>query len=124
MRPLYISVLIGFVSFQHLAFLYLEMFLFTKPAGLKIFRMSQEQANISASLAANQGLYNGFLAAGLAWALLHPDPMFGDQIATFFLLCVIVAALYGGYSVSSRILLIQGLPALVTLLLLRFVVGT
>ncbi len=69
-------------------------------------------------LAANQGLYNGFLAAGLVWGLLHPDPAFGFQIKTFFLLCVIVAGLYGGYSVSRRIVMVQALPALVALILL------
>lgn len=69
-------------------------------------------------LAANQGLYNGFLAAGLIWGLLHPNLAFGFQIQVFFLLCVIVAGLYGGYSVSKRIIMVQALPAAVALVLL------
>jgi len=69
-------------------------------------------------LAANQGLYNGFLAAGLIWGLLHPNPAFGFQIKVFFLLCVIVAGLYCGYSVSKRIIIVQALPAAVALILL------
>ena len=71
-------------------------------------------------LAANQGLYNGFLAAGLIWGLLHPNPAFGFQIKVFFLLCVIVAGLYGGYSVSKRIVMVQALPAAIALLLVWF----
>lgn len=101
----------------HLYFLTLEMFLWTKPRGLKTFRMSPEQAQSTAVLAANQGLYNGFLAAGLFWAIAQPDPAFSKQLAIFFCGCVVAAALYGGYSVNKRILFIQGLPAAVALAL-------
>lgn len=105
--------MVGLVALQHGFFLVLEMFLWQKPLGRKTFRMTPEQAQATATLAANQGLYNGFLAVGLLWALFYPSDYFSRQLALFFLGCVIVAACYGGYSVSKRILLIQGLPALV-----------
>jgi len=112
------DILVALVAFLHIYFLVLEMFLWTKPLGLKVLRQSLEQAEVSETLAANQGLYNGFLAAGLIWGLLHPDANDGFQIKTFFLLCVVIAGLYGGYSVSKRILLVQALPAAVALLCL------
>jgi putative membrane protein len=87
----------------HVYFLALEMVFWEKPLGLKTFRNTPEKARDTAVLAANQGLYNGFLAAGLIWGLLHPDPALAWQIKTFFLLCVVVAGAYGGYSVSRRI---------------------
>ncbi|MGE0763640.1 MAG: DUF1304 domain-containing protein [Bdellovibrionales bacterium] len=110
------QILIALVAILHFYFLVLEMFLWTKPKGLKVFRMTPEKAAVTQVLAANQGLYNGFLAAGLVWALVHPDPSVGTDLATFFLVCVIVAALYGGYSVGRKILYIQGGPALLALL--------
>ncbi len=110
--------LIAFVALLHLYFMVLEMFFWTKPLGLKIFRQSIEKAEASAVLAANQGLYNGFLAAGLIWGLFHPDPDDGFQIKTFFLLCVVAAGLYGAYSVSKRILFVQALPAAIALVFL------
>src|SRR5690349_13207991 len=85
------NLLVAVVAALHVYFLILEMFLWTRPLGLKTFRNSIEKATESAVLAANQGLYNGFLAAGLIWGLLHADPSFAFQIKTFFLLCVIVA---------------------------------
>jgi putative membrane protein len=112
------NILIAIVAALHLYFLVLEMFLWTKPIGLKTFKQSQQKADDSAVLAANQGLYNGFLAAGLIWGLAHPVAGTAFQIKVFFLLCVIVAGLYGGYSVSARIILIQAAPALVALILL------
>ncbi|OJU19412.1 MAG: hypothetical protein BGN84_01295, partial [Afipia sp. 62-7] len=108
--------LVALVAALHAYFLVLEMFLWTKPKGLKIFGNTLEKAQASAVLAANQGLYNGFLAAGLVWGLVHPNPTFGFQIKVFFLLCVIVAGLYGGYSVSKRIIMVQALPAAIALL--------
>lgn len=108
------NTLVIIVALLHLYFLYLEMFMWSRPQGLKIFRMSKEQAQQSAVLAANQGLYNGFLAAGLVWSFFV-DEIFAKQILIFFLSCVIVAALYGGYSVSKKILLIQGVPAFLAL---------
>ncbi|MEA2796782.1 MAG: putative rane protein [Bradyrhizobium sp.] len=110
--------LVALVAVLHLYFLVLEMFLWTKPLGLKTFRNSPEKAADSAVLAANQGLYNGFLAAGLIWGLLHSAPGFAFQIKVFFLLCVIVAGIYGAATVSRRILLVQAAPAAIALILL------
>lgn len=112
------NVLVAVVAALHVYFLILEMFLWTRPLGLKTFRNSIERATESAVLAANQGLYNGFLAAGLVWGLLHPDPAFAFQVKLFFLLCVIVAGAYGAATVSRRILAVQAAPAALALLLL------
>jgi putative membrane protein len=109
------SILVSLVAALHLYFLVLEMFLWTKPLGLKTFNQTQQKADDSAVLAANQDLYNGFLAAGLIWGLVHPAAGFGFEIKVFFLLCVIVAGLYGGYSVNKRIILVQAVPAAVAL---------
>jgi putative membrane protein len=106
-----------FVALQHLGFLVLEMFLWTKPVGRKVFRTTPEFAQASSALAANQGLYNGFLAAGLIWGLwqIHaaalPTLVAGDGVVRFFLHCVFVAGVFGGFSVNTRILWIQALPA-------------
>ncbi|HET9314308.1 MAG TPA: DUF1304 domain-containing protein [Vicinamibacteria bacterium] len=105
------------VALEHVGFLVLEMFLWTKPVGRKVFRTSPEFAEESAALAANQGLYNGFLAAGLAWGTLHPDPLLGRQVQLFFLACVAAAGIMGALTVSRRIFLIQSLPALLGLAL-------
>jgi putative membrane protein len=112
------NCLVALVAALHVYFLILEMFLWTKPLGLKTFRNTPERAADSAVLAANQGLYNGFLAAGLIWGLLQGTPAFGLQIKTFFLLCVIIAGVYGAVTVSRRILLVQAMPAAVALILL------
>jgi putative membrane protein len=112
------NALVALVALLHVYFLVLEMFLWTKPLGLKTFRQTPEKARDSAVLAANQGLYNGFLAAGLAWGLLHGNPAFAFQIKTFFLLCVIVAGIYGAATVSRRILYVQAAPAVLALILL------
>ena len=112
------NLLVALVAALHLYFLVLEMFLWTKPLGLKTFRNSPEKAQDSAVLAANQGLYNGFLAAGLIWGLVQPVPGFAFQIKVFFLLCVIVAGVYGAATVSQRILLVQAAPAALALILL------
>jgi len=100
--------LVAVVAFLHLYFLVLEMVLWTRPLGLKTFRNTPAHAQATRVLAANQGLYNGFLAAGLLYAAASGARPF----VLFFLGCVLVAALYGAYSVSRRILLVQGLPAL------------
>ncbi|NEW87124.1 DUF1304 domain-containing protein [Rhodopseudomonas sp. WA056] len=113
------NTLIALVAALHVYFLMLEMFLWTKPLGLKTFRNTPEKAASTAVLAANQGLYNGFLAAGLIWSLLHPDAAVARQLATFFLGCVIVAGLYGAWSVSRRILFVQAVPALLALIVAR-----
>jgi putative membrane protein len=112
------NTLVALVAALHIYFLVLEMFLWTKPLGLKTFRNSPEKAADSAVLAANQGLYNGFLAAGLLWGLAQPTPGFAFQIKVFFLLCVIVAGVYGAATVSRRILLVQAAPAAAALVLL------
>jgi len=112
------NALVALVAALHVYFLVLEMFLWTRPLGLKTFRNSPEKAAETAVLAANQGLYNGFLAAGLVWGLVQSAPGFGIQIKTFFLLCVVIAGVYGALTVSRRILYIQAAPAAVALLLL------
>jgi putative membrane protein len=110
--------LVALVAALHVYFLVLEMFLWTKSLGLKTFQNSLEKATDSAVLAANQGLYNGFLAAGLVWGLFQGASGFGFQIKVFFLLCVIVAGVYGAATVSRRILLVQAAPAAIALILL------
>jgi putative membrane protein len=112
------NLLVALVAVLHVYFLVLEMFLWQKPLGLKTFRNAPEKAAETAVLAANQGLYNGFLAAGLAWGLLHSAPAFGFQIKAFFLLCVVVAGIYGAATVSRRILYVQAAPAAIALILL------
>jgi putative membrane protein len=112
------SALVALVAALHLYFLVLEMFLWTKPAGLKAFGLTPEKAADSAVLAANQGLYNGFLAAGLIWGLVEGTPAFAFEIKLFFLLCVIIAGVYGALSVSRKILFVQALPAAIALILL------
>lgn len=111
-------MLVGLVALEHLWFLVLEMFLWTKPIGLRTFRHSAEQAAASAPLAANQGLYNGFLAAGLVWGLLASPPEVALPVKLFFLACVVVAGVFGALTVSRRILVVQGVPAALALLLL------
>ncbi len=96
------------VALLHVYFLVLEMFLWTRPLGLKTFRNTPEKAELTRVLAANQGLYNGFLAAGLFWGLFDHLPM----LVNFMLGCVIVAGLYGAYSVNKRIFFIQSVPAI------------
>ena len=112
------NLLVALVAVLHVYFLVLEMFLWTKPLGLKTFHNTPEKAQDSAVLAANQGLYNGFLAAGLIWGLLQAVPGFAFQIKVFFLLCVIVAGCYGAATVSRRILYVQAAPAALALVLL------
>jgi len=106
------------VALLHIYFLILEMFLWTKPLGLKTFGQNLDKAKSSAILAANQGLYNGFLAAGLIWSLCHPNEAFSGQLKLFFLSCVLIAGIYGGVSVNKKIIFVQGLPAFLGLLLI------
>ena len=108
------NILVGLVALAHLDFLALEMFFWTKPLGLRTFGMTQDFANSTAVLAANQGLYNGFLAAGLIWALI--DARRGFALKMFFLLCIIVAGVYGGITAKTTILYVQALPALIALI--------
>jgi putative membrane protein len=106
------------VAALHLWILVLEMFLWTKPAGLRAFRNTPEKARDTAVLAANQGLYNGFLAAGLVFGLLYPTESAALHITSFFLACVAVAGLYGAATAARKILYIQTLPAGIALALL------
>ena len=105
------NALVLLVAALHLYFLVLEMFLWTRPLGLKTFRNTPEKAEATRVLAANQGLYNGFLAAGLLWGLCTAQ----WNVVAFFLSCVVLAALYGAWSVSKRIFLMQGVPAIAAL---------
>ena len=108
------QILVGIVATLHLGFLILEMFLWNTPRGRATFGTTREFAAESAVLAANQGLYNGFLAAGLVWSLVAADPV-GFQAKVFFLVCVIIAGLYGAMTVNRRILFIQAVPAALAL---------
>ncbi|HKI54230.1 MAG TPA: DUF1304 domain-containing protein [Anaerolineales bacterium] len=108
------NILIGFVALLHIGFLILEMFLWDHPVGRKTFKMTSEYSKASASLAANQGLYNGFLAAGLIWGLVTGD--FATK--AFFLICVLIAGTYGGFTAKRSILYMQALPGLLGLIFL------
>lgn len=110
------KILVAIVALEHIYILILEMFLWTSPRALRVFGMSMEVAEASKPLAANQGLYNGFLAAGLLWSLLHPNQDIAKQLQLFFLVCVIVAAIAGGIIAKPSILLVQGAPAALALL--------
>ena len=109
------NIAVALVALLHLWFLVLEMFFWTQPLGLKTFRLTPEFAAASKSLAANQGLYNGFLAAGLVWGLVLGGA--GNPIKIFFLSCVIVAGIYGALTVNRKILRVQALPGAVALAL-------
>jgi putative membrane protein len=108
------SILVALIALEHVWILVLEMFLWRRPTGLRVFRMTKEQAEATAVLAANQGLYNGFLAAGLFWGLSNQ----AVPVEHFFLGCVLAAGIFGGLTASRRILVIQGLPAAIALALL------
>ena len=108
------TILIGLVAVLHLGFLALEMFFWDHPFGRKRFKMTAEYSRASASLAANQGLYNGFLAACLIWGLWTGQ----FAVKMFFLICVVIAGIYGGLTTRRTILYIQALPGLLALLLL------
>jgi len=106
------KILVALVAIEHVYILYMEMFGWLTPRVRKTFGTTKEFAESTKTLAANQGLYNGFLAAGLFWSLVHPDLSVGRQVALFFAGCVFVAGVYGGLSVKRSILFVQGLPAL------------
>ena len=107
------TALVALVAIEHIYILVLEMFLWTKPAGLRAFGLTPEFAEQTAVLAANQGLYNGFLAAGLIWALTLKDDGFAHRV--FFLGCVIVAGIFGAVTAKPSILFVQAVPAMVAL---------
>lgn len=119
---LIIQILIGLVAVFHIYVLYLEMFAWTT-RGVKVFGSKAFPTELfpkTKTLAANQGLYNGFLAAGLIWSLLIQNPEWSKNVGIFFLSCVAVAGLYGGLTASRKILYVQAMPALITLILLVF----
>ena len=113
------NILIAVIALLHIWFLILEMFLWDKPIGMKTFGNNPEKAQLTKVLAQNQGLYNGFLVAGLIWSLFAPEG-YATALANFFLGCVLIAGVYGASTVSQKILYIQALPALLALIVLNF----
>jgi len=116
------DVMVGLVAVLHIYFLVLEMFLWDKPAGLRTFGHTLKAASVTKTLAMNQGLYNGFLAAGLVWGLLSAES--GSSIKIFFLACVVIAGIFGAMTASRKILFVQALPAAVALLLVIIAITT
>lgn len=113
------QILVVLIALLHIHILVLEMFLWDKPSGLKAFGNTLEKARLTKVMAQNQGLYNGFLAAGLLWSLYAPES-YALALANFFLGCVLVAGIYGGLTASKKIIYIQALPALVALITVNF----
>ena len=115
------QILIGFIAFLHLYILWMEMFAW-ETRGKAVFKkvLAPELFTPTKGLAANQGLYNGFLAAGLIWSLCISDPMWQTNVATFFLICVAVAGLYAGLTADKKIIFIQTIPASIALFCLYF----
>lgn len=111
-----LNIVIAIVALEHIGFLILEMFFWDHKVGRKIFQMTEQVSKSSALLAANQGLYNGFLAAGLILGII--SGLFSVQL--FFLSCVLIAGVYGGFTVKRSILITQAVPALIGLILLYF----
>lgn len=112
-----VNLLTAFVAFQHFAFMILEIFYWNKPLGMKVFRLEKNFADQSAALASNMGIYNGFLASGLVMTLITSHTVESYSYRIFFLVCVFVAGVFGAITVNRRILFIQGVPALLTLIL-------
>ncbi len=110
-------ILTGLVAVEHLYILWLEMFAW-ETAGRKVFKgsLKQELFTPTKTLAANQGLYNGFLAVGLIWSFFISDEIWARNVALFFLICVAIAGLYGGVTASKRILYVQALPAILAII--------
>ena len=109
--------LVLLVAVEHLYILILEMFFWNTSRAQSVFGLSPEFTESTQAMAANQGLYNGFLAAGLLWGLFHSKRRFGQELQLFFLLCVIIAAIFGTFTVKGSILWMQGLPALTALVM-------
>jgi len=114
------TILVALVALIHLYIVLLEMVWWSGPRGQKAFGLTPEFAQATKALAANQGLYNGFLAAGLIWGLVHPVAEFAWQIQLFFLTCVAVAGLFGAATASRRILFVQTVPAVLAMLAVIF----
>lgn len=111
-------IVTGIVAALHVYFVVLEMFLWDKPLGSRVFGHTPEKAAATKTLAMNQGLYNGFLAAGLIWGIVMGG-QFGFYILVFFLTCIIIAGIFGAATASRKILFVQALPALMALILLH-----
>ena len=114
------SIAVFLLAALHVYIMALEMFFWTSPAGLRAFALKPDFAAKTKNMAANQGLYNGFLAAGFAWSLIHPNAEFAAQIAQFFAGCVLVAGVYGGLTVNKKIFFVQALPGAVCLTVVKF----
>lgn len=109
--------IVALVAFEHLYFMILEMFYWDKPKGLKAFGLKLEEAKISKTLAKNQGLYNGFLAAGLIWAILNKTNF--EELALFFLGCVTIAGIFGAYTTKKiKLFFLQSMPAIIGIILI------
>ena len=119
-----VNIFVGLSALEHIYFMILEMFLWTTPRGYKSFGLTAEFAKSTATLAANQGLYNGFLAAGLIWSLVHSGESTALGLKMFFLSCVAIAGIYGGKTVSKKIFYIQAVPALLGLIFLYLGIAT
>ena len=113
-----VLILVTLIAIEHLGFLVLEMFLWTKSLGRKVFAHTKDEAQKTKILAANQGLYNGFLSAGLIWGMSHSNLEVSKEILIVFLVMILTAGIYAGLSVKKSIFFIQGLPALITLALI------
>ncbi len=111
--PFVANVVVGLIAILHICIFVLEMFLWDKPAGLRAFSQTQEKANATKILAANQGLYNGFLAAGLLWGISLGAG--GNDVKVFFLCCVLIAGIFGAATASRKILFVQAIPAAIGL---------
>lgn len=110
-----VAFAVALVAFEHFYFMFLEMFMWTKPKGMKAFGLTREKAEDSKILAANQGLYNGFLAAGLLWGLVSGK----NDVMIFFLICVIIAGIYGAFSTKKiKLFYFQSVPAIIALVLI------
>jgi len=114
------TLLVALIALLHIYILVLEMFLWTTPRAARAFNLKPDFAAQTKTLAANQGLYNGFLAAGLTWGLVYPLPGFAWQIQMFFLACVAIAGIFGAVTVGRKILFIQTVPAVIAMLALMF----
>lgn len=117
------TVLVALVALLHIYFMVLEMFFWDKPLGMKAFGNTQAAATATKVLAANQGLYNGFVAAGLLWGLWLGTGSMGTQIKVFFLICVITAGIYGAMTANKKILYVQALPGVISLALVLLAIN-
>ena len=113
------QIFVTLIAVEHLYILWLEMFMWTKPLGRKTFTtVPTDMFEKTKALAANQGLYNGFLAAGLFWSLFISDPLWSKNIALFFTICIVVAGLFGAMTAMKKIFFTQALPAIITLIVI------